>query len=58
MSIARIDEVAKSGYEWARTGGVSIPSGVESEMDLMAFNAGVSNANISLGLNVAKYIPT
>ncbi len=57
MSIERIDEIALRGSQWAENDGVGIPSGIESEMDLMAFNAGVSNANIRLGLNVEKYNP-
>lgn len=53
-----IDEIAIAGYEWAEAGGVGIPTDIVSEIDLMAFNAGISNANNRLGLNVGKYIPT
>ncbi|MFK5950999.1 MAG: hypothetical protein QM500_19780 [Methylococcales bacterium] len=49
-----IDEMAFRGYEYALSG-ASMPD-FETEMDLLAFNAGISNANIKNGLNVEKIL--
>ena len=58
MSDERIDQYATYGYEWAICGGKGIPCGLETEMDFIAFNAGISNANIRHELNIPDYIPS
>jgi hypothetical protein len=45
-----IDEMAYSGYLYATNKG-GIPEFI-SEIDLLAFNAGISNANSRHGLNI------
>ena len=52
MTIGDIDEMAFAGYEYALNGR-DIPK-FETEMDLLAFNAGISNANIRHNLNVPQ----
>jgi hypothetical protein len=47
-----IDKFAFAGYDYAISGG-KIPQ-IRTELELMAFNAGINNANIRDNLNVEK----
>lgn len=52
--IIRIDGMACSGYDYAVSGmNTSMPE-FSNDMDLMAFNAGINNANIKHDLHVKK----
>jgi hypothetical protein len=51
----RIDELARVGYQYAVSNGQDNQSHlIEDDMDLMAFNAGISNANLRNSLNTPK----
>lgn len=54
-----IDEMAFKGYDYALGLEAALPD-FEDDMGLMAFNAGISNANIRHGLKVphVKYLET
>lgn len=45
-----IDDMARCGYLYAQTDDKAMIPQLSSDMDLLAFNAGISNANIRLGL--------
>lgn len=49
-----IDDMAFSGYDYALSGGTLPIPEMTTEMDVLAFNAGISNANIRQGLNIEK----
>jgi hypothetical protein len=49
-----IDKFAFAGYDYATSGG-AVPK-FNTELELMAFNAGISNANIRHNLSVDKII--
>lgn len=53
----RIDSMALRGYNYAINERAAAPRDLVDEMDIMAFNAGISNANIRHGLGVAPYVP-
>lgn len=54
-----IDCCALKGYEYAETGGsISIGIDVTNDLEVMAFNAGISNYNIRNNKNFPKFIPT
>lgn len=46
--------LAFAGYDYAIHGGNELLPLMEGEMDLTAFNAGISNANAKHGLNIKK----
>jgi len=49
----RIDKLAYAGYDYATSAGKDDRSSlIETDMDLLAFNAGITNANTSKGLSV------
>nr|WP_176703623.1 hypothetical protein [Vibrio sp. 04Ya108] len=48
----RIDQIARQGYLYAI--GEEYECTIESDMDLMAFNAGITNANGKHNLSVQK----
>jgi hypothetical protein len=50
----RNTELAFAGYDYAIHGGNELLPMMEGEMDLTAFNAGISNANVRHGLNINK----
>lgn len=55
MNAIDIDPMAVAGYEYAtKTGTHPRTVTVKTDMDLLAFNAGISNANLRHGLAVAK----
>jgi hypothetical protein len=52
----RIDELARAGYQYAISNGQDNQSHlIKDDMDLMAFNAGISNANLRNNLNTPKF---
>lgn len=46
--------LAFAGYDYAIHGGNELLPLMENEMDLTAFNAGISNANVRHDLNIKK----
>lgn len=54
MSAFDIDPMAAAGYEYATKTGTPRTVTIKTDMDLLAFNAGISNANVRHGLAVAK----
>ncbi len=54
MSLKEIDEIAYHGYNYA-IGSDFIPE-FTCDMDLMAFNSGISNANVRNNLNINPLI--
>ena len=55
----RIDKIAIAGYNYAISEGKNNQSHlIEDDMDLMAFNAGISNANIRNDSEVPKLTAT
>lgn len=54
-----IEEIALLGYQFAESGCKGIPPlNYKDEMELMAFNAGISNFNARNGTNHTRYKPT
>ena len=52
--VTRNTELAFAGYDYVvARGNMPLPT-MNDEMDLAAFNAGISNANVRHGLNVKK----
>ena len=52
--ITRNTELAFAGHDYAVSGGKKMLPNMKDEMDLTAFNAGISNANARHGLDVKK----
>jgi hypothetical protein len=51
----KIDKLAYAGYDYAISKGKNDKSSlIKNDLDLMAFNAGISNANIRHNMSVTK----